>query len=150
MPLRLSGFIIALLATAAIPAWAQDAIGQIKTETGTVLIQHNGAPESAAIGVRLFESDSITTSQDGSIGITFADNSTMSLGPNTRLDLDTFQFDSTTHLGNFNVSLEKGTLAVKSGDIVRQTPEAMHIKTPVALLGVRGTEFVVLAADKSR
>ena len=38
-----------------------------------------------------------------------------------------------------------GTLAVKSGQIVKQTPEAMHVKTPGALLVVRGTEFVVRA-----
>ena len=64
------------------------------------------------------------------------------------LVLDNFRFDSTTHEGVFDSSLQKGTLAVKSGQIVKQTPEAMHIKTPAALLGVRGTEFVVRADGK--
>jgi len=59
--------------------------------------------------------------------------------------LDQFSFDTTTHVGVFDSSLKAGTLAVKSGQIVKQTPEAMHIKTPGALLGVRGTEFVVRA-----
>ena len=73
----------------------------------------------------------------------------MSLGPDSRLALDKFQFDTTTHDGVFDSSLQKGTLAVKSGQIVKQTPEAMHIKTPAALLGVRGTEFVVRADGKN-
>ena len=83
------------------------------------------------------------------MGITFADNSMMSLGPNSRLSLDRFRFNTTTHAGIFDSSLQTGTLAVKSGDIVRQTPEAMHVRTPAALLGVRGTDFVVRAGGGS-
>jgi hypothetical protein len=30
-----------------------------------------------------------------------------------------------------------------SGRIVKQTPEAMRVKTPSAVMGVRGTEFIV-------
>jgi hypothetical protein len=69
----------------------------------------------------------------------------MSLGPDSRLSLDQFRFDTTTHEGSFESSLEKGTLAVKSGNLVKQSPEAMKVRTPGALLGVRGTEFVVRA-----
>jgi hypothetical protein len=31
--------------------------------------------------------------------------------------------------------------------MVKQTPEAMRIRTPSSILGVRGTEFVVKVAD---
>lgn len=124
---------------------AADAIGQIKTETGTVTIERGGGGKPAAIGDHVFQADTIVTAANGTVGITFADNSMMSLGPNSRLALDQFRFDATTHVGVFDSSLKKGTLAVKSGLIVHQTPEAMHIKTPAALLGVRGTEFVVRA-----
>ena len=82
---------------------------------------------------------------DGAVGITFLDNSMMSLGPDSTLALDQFRFDSTTHDGVFESSLKRGTLAVKSGYIVQQTPEAMRVRTPAAILGVRGTEFVVRA-----
>ena len=37
------------------------------------------------------------------------------------------------------------SLAVTSGRIAKQTPEAMTVRTPSAVLGVRGTEFVVNA-----
>ncbi len=130
---------------ASLTAAAEQEIGQVKTEAGKVSVERRGQSQPMAIGDRVYQSDVIVTATDGSVGITFADNSMMSLGPDSRLALDQFQFDTTTNEGVFNSSLQKGTLAVKSGQIVQQTPEAMHIQTPAALLGVRGTEFVVRA-----
>jgi len=122
-----------------------DPIGRIKTETGQVSVQRNGAASPLKVGDHVFRADTIVTAAGSSVGLTFADNSLMSLGPSSRLRLDQFQFNKTTHQGLFDTALEKGTLAVKSGQIVRQTPGAMHVRTPAALLGVRGTQFVVRA-----
>lgn len=130
-------------------ARADDAIGQVKTAKGEVKVVRHGAALPLVVGDHVFPSDTISTAKGASVGITFMDNSMMSLGPSSQLALDQFQFDTTTHAGVFNTSLSKGTLAVKSGQIVQQTPEAMHIKTPAALLGVRGTEFVVRADENS-
>jgi hypothetical protein len=135
----------AFLLIAALPARAADAIGQIKTEAGAVTIVRGKTTLPVHIGDHVYETDTVVTGGDGSVGITFADNSMMSLGPKSKLALDEFHFDTTTHEGVFNASLKSGTLAVRSGDIVKQTPEAMHIRTPAALLGVRGTYFVVHA-----
>jgi hypothetical protein len=133
---------------APLSAQAADPIGQIKTADGPVTVERSGTSQPIAVGDHVFQSDVIVTAAGGSVGITFIDNSQMSLGPESRLVLDQFKFDTATHVGEFDSSLQKGTLAVKSGQIVKQTPEAMKIKTPAALLGVRGTEFVVRADDK--
>jgi len=143
-----AGFALCLITILAAPVVrADEAIGQIKTETGRVTVERKGATKPVAIGDHVFQSDTLITGSNGTVGITFADNSMMSLGPSSRLSLDQFAFDTTTHNGTFNSSLQRGTLSVKSGQIVRQTPEAMHVRTPAALLGVRGTEFVVRADD---
>lgn len=126
-------------------AAAETAIGQVKSASGEVTVLRGGASQKLAAGDRVYSSDVLATGPDGSIGITFADNSMLSLGSDSRLSLDQFVFDTTTHEGVFESSLSSGTLAVKSGQIVKQTPEAMKIRTPSALLGVRGTEFVVRA-----
>ncbi len=126
-------------------AWADTPIGQIKTLSGTVTVTRGSETIKATIGDHVMQADQIATGADGAVGITFADDSMMSLGPSSKLALDQFQFDTTTHDGVFNSSLKAGTLAVKSGQIVQQTPFAMHVQTPAALLGVRGTEFVVRA-----
>ena len=52
-----------------------------------------------------------------------------------------------TSEGRFDASLRQGTLAVVSGRIARQSKDAMKVHTPSAILGVRGTEFVVSVGD---
>jgi hypothetical protein len=140
LPLLAAAVILAPVA-----ASAEEAIGQIKTETGTVTVERGGKIRPAAIGDHVYRADTLVTAARSSVGVTFADNSLMALGPFSRLSLDQFRFDATTHAGAFDVTLHRGALAVKSGQIVRQTPEAMRVRTPAALLGVRGTEFVVRA-----
>jgi hypothetical protein len=129
-------------------ARAEDPIGQVKTSSGAVTVARAGASQPIKVGDKLFQSDVVATGGDGSVGITFLDDSMMSLGPDSELALDQFAFNTTTHEGEFDSSLKRGTLAVKSGQLVQQTPEAMKIKTPAAVLGVRGTEFLVRAAAK--
>ena len=82
-----------------------------------------------------------------SVGITMDDDSLLSAGPNSELSLDRYAFDTTTNQGRFEASLNKGTMAVISGRIAKQSPDAMTVRTPTAILGVRGTEFVVSAND---
>jgi hypothetical protein len=82
--------------------------------------------------------------------VTFSDNSMLSAGPNSVLVVDHYAFDSTTHAGKFDASLKKGSLAVVSGKIVKQSPGAMRVRTPAAIMGVRGTEFVVQVDEPAK
>lgn len=123
-------------------ATAADA-GRIKVSKGDVKIERDGKLIAAPVGAVIEVEDTVRTGADGSVGITFHDNSLLSAGPNSELVVEKFVFDSTTHQGEFDTRLKKGTLAVVSGKIVKQSPEAMRIKTPAAIMGVRGTEFIV-------
>jgi hypothetical protein len=119
------------------------AIAQVKTATGQVVVLRAGQPLPANVGDKLFEKDVIETGPDGAIGITFVDNTVFSTGPNSQLALDEFQFDSSNFRGSILADMRRGTLSVVSGDITRSSPGAMKIKTPTAVLGVRGTTFAV-------
>lgn len=134
----LAGFVVC--------AWAQD-VGQIKVISGAVHMERGGKPLPVQIGSPVLQSDTLVTGADGSVGITFTDNSLLSVGPNSVLAIDRYAFDSTTHAGQFDASLKKGTLAVVSGKMVRQSPGAMRVRTPTSIMGVRGTEFVVRVAE---
>jgi hypothetical protein len=125
---------------------AEDA-GHIKVSKGTVHIERAGRTLPGPVGTAVQQGDVVVTGADGSVGITFLDNSLLSAGPNSVLAIDRFAFDSTTHQGSFESSLRKGTLAVVSGKLAKQSPEAMKVKTPAAVLGVRGTEFLVRTGD---
>ena len=136
-----NAFCLALL-LAAMPLSAAD-IGLIKVANGNVTIERAGARVKAEVGSAVRAADVLRTGTDGSAGITFSDNSLVSIGPNTVFAVDQYEFDSTTHAGRFDASLRQGRLAAVSGKIVKQSPGAMKIRTPASVMGVRGTEFVV-------
>jgi len=137
---------LALAMAFAASAHAAD-IGQIKVAKGEVSIERNGQTMSAGVGTRLQAADVLKTGADGSVGVTMSDNSLLSAGPNSILTLDRYDFEATTSQGRFDASLQKGSLAVISGRIAKQSPDAMKVRTPTSVLGVRGTEFVVSADD---
>ena len=134
------------LATFCRTAGATD-IGQIKVAKGQATIERGGQAMPATAGARLQSGDVLKTGADGSVGLTMSDNSLLSAGPNSILSLDRYDFDSTTSQGQFDATLQKGSLAVISGRIAKQSPEAMKVRTPSSILGIRGTEFVVSAND---
>jgi len=134
---------------AAMPAWAND-IGQVKTAKGTVHVERDGKSLPASVGMPIRQADTLVTGVDGAVGVTFIDNSLLSTGPNSVLVVDHYNFDSTTHAGRFDASLKKGTLAVVSGKMVKQSPDAMKVRTPAAIMGVRGTEFIVQVAEPAK
>ena len=135
-----------LLSVLAGTVLAQD-VGQVKVTKGEVHVERDGARIPATVGMPILQADRLVTGADGTVGVTFADNSLLSVGPNSALAVDKFSFNPSTHEGQFDASLQRGTLAVISGKMVKQSPEAMKIRTPASILGVRGTEFVVKVAD---
>ena len=145
-----SSLVVTALAVVALstPGAAQEA-GHVKVSRGTVQIERAGQKRPAEVGATVQAGDVVTTGGDGSVGITFLDNSLLSAGPNSVLAIDRFAFDSTTHQGAFESSLKQGTLAVVSGKLAKQSPEAMKVRTPAAILGVRGTEFLVRTGAKN-
>jgi hypothetical protein len=122
-------------------------IGQVKIAKGPVTIERGGQALPATVGMRLETADVVKTGADASVGITMSDNSLLSAGPNSILSLDRYEFDTTTSRGRFDSSLSTGSLTVVSGRIAKQSPEAMTVRTPFAVLGVRGTEFAVSAHE---
>lgn len=141
------GLAAAVCAPAAVLA---DDVGMVKVSKGAASIERAGQRLAASVGTRVREGDVVVTGPDGSVGVTFSDNTLLSIGPDSRLAIDRFAFDPTTHKGTFETSLQRGTLAGVSGKIAKQSPDAMRIRTPAALLGVRGTEFVLRTGEPGR
>lgn len=135
-------WILVLALAAAAPAVASD-IGQIKVAKGAVQVEREGKRVAATVGMPVRTADVLVTGADGSAGVTFSDNSLVSVGPNSVFAIDKYRFDTTTHAGEFEGSLRKGKLAAVSGKMVKQTPESMKIRTPSSVMAVRGTELVV-------
>ncbi len=137
--LILSALIVAIGAAGA----AQAEIGRIKRSIGAAAVERGKTKLPAAIGATLEQGDVLVTGKDGRVSITFADNSRFSAGPNSRITLSEFRFDDATHKGAFVTKVDRGSLAIISGQIAHETKDAMKVRTPTSLLGVRGTRFVV-------
>ena len=127
----------------ALSAWAADEAGVIKITKGAVGIERNGQRIATAAGIPVFAGDRIVTGADGSVGITLRDNTLLSAGPKSTLVLNRFVYNSTTYAGAVDASLNRGTLAVVSGKIAKNSPGSVQFRTPSAILGARGTEFVI-------
>src|SRR5919202_965714 len=134
--------VLVALVTLTQAAWAE-AIGQIKTLAGDVSIVRNGVRAPARAGDLLERADTVLTGADGRVGITFIDNSRFSLGLNSQIALEKFTFNPTTQEGEFLTKMHRGTLAVISGSIAHSAQDAMQVQTRTAILGVRGTHFLV-------
>ena len=124
-----------------------EAAGTIKISKGEVSIERAGARIPGGVGTAIYVADKVRTGADGAVGLTLRDNTLLSAGPNSLLTLDRFSFDSTTNAGALSVGVRKGTLAVATGKIARQTPESIDFRTATSVIGVRGTEFVIEAGS---
>jgi hypothetical protein len=134
--------ILAVFTIICSPAAGED-IGQIKTLTGEVYIERQNAKRPAQVGDRLEAADAVITGPDSRVGITFIDNSRFSAGPQSRIELEQFQFNPTTYDGTFSTKVQHGTLSIISGHIAKRSPDAMKVRTPTTILGVRGTKVLL-------
>ncbi len=130
-----------VLALMAEPAAAE--IGRIKRAVGGAMVQRGAQKLPATPGLVVEQGDVLVTGKDGRISLTFTDNTRFSAGPDSRIALDEYQFDRTTQRGSFLTKVDRGSLAVVSGQIAKSGRDAMTVRTPTSLLGVRGTRFVV-------
>ena len=135
-------FAIGLLALlTASPAAAE--IARIKQASGAAAIERSARLLKAAPGLQLLAGDRLVTGKDGRMSLTFIDNTRFAVGPNSRVSVSEFVYDRTRQRGSFVTRVDRGSLAIVSGKIAKSGRDAMKVRTPNSLLGVRGTKFIV-------
>lgn len=135
--------VAALALPAASPALAAEAIGHVKIVTGEVAVERQGAVEALTPGKDLFQGDTLRTGEKATLGIILRDDTTLSLGPASRMVLDELVFDPASGALGMGLTFAKGTFSVVSGQIAKLAPERTIISTPVMTIGIRGTSFLV-------
>ena len=133
-------FVALLLAQTAL---GSERAGTIKTSQGIAYIVRAGDKLPADPGEPVMVSDSIHTGSNGTVGITLIDDTRLTAGPDSTLELRRFVFDTTTHAGSLDASVKRGSLAVISGKIAKTNPENVSFSTSAVTLGVRGTRFII-------
>ncbi|MEP4487011.1 MAG: FecR domain-containing protein [Halioglobus sp.] len=135
--------VASMLFAMALPALSENEAGTIKISRGDAKIVRGANTLPAAVGSTVFVNDSLVTGSNGAVGLTLRDNTRLTAGPDTTLDLNTFNFDTTTHAGEVDASVTRGSLSVISGKIAKASPNGVKFNTPTVTLGVRGTEFII-------
>ncbi|MFZ2169818.1 MAG: FecR domain-containing protein [Methylococcaceae bacterium] len=129
-----------------LPASAQDdVIGFVKTVQGEATVLTAKTIVKAQPGTPLYLGSVLKTGEEGSLGVTFKDNTVMSFGPDTEVTVDEYHYAPAKGDLKLVTSIAKGTLHYISGVIAKLKPEAVTVKTPTAIIGVRGTHFLVKA-----
>lgn len=131
----------AIASLAVAPAWSE--VARIKGSVGTAAVERGTTRIPARAGLQLSAGDRLVTGKDGRISLSFIDNTRFSVGPNSRVSVSDFTYDRTRQRGSFLTQVDRGSLAIVSGQIAKSGKDAMKVRTPNSLLGVRGTRFIV-------
>ena len=122
-------------------AAAPQPIGYVESLTGNATATHSdGSKIALGNRVAVFQGDVIQTGPGANVGIVFVDKTTFALEGDARMVLDEMVYDPGTKSGNAAFSLVQGVFVYVSGEVAHAHPESVSIRTPVATIGVRGTE----------
>lgn len=138
-----------VIVSQATPVYAQapDAAGLVKVISGSAVIVRDGVERPAQIGLPVFATDHIKTGADGRLGLTLKDDTRVSLGPNSELRLDHFEFAPADGRFGLVIKFVRGVAAYVSGRIAKLSPDAVRLETPAAIVGVRGTTLGIRVSD---
>jgi hypothetical protein len=142
----LSILVFSLIAAPA--AFAQDFIGGVRNVTGSGTVIRNGQQIIAKDGIRIKMGDKLITGSNGAFGVIFTDNTRISLGSNSEINIDHYVYNPKQGAFSFLTELIQGTASYISGSIGKLSPKSVKFKTPTAVVGVRGTSFLVSTAPE--
>ena len=117
-------------------------VGYVKTVTGEASVTTAGQRVVAQPGTAVLLGSQLKTAKGAAMGIAFKDNTLMSFGSDTELTVDEFVYAPAQGQLLLGTRLTRGSLNYVSGIIAKLRPDAVTVKTPAGIIGVRGTQFV--------
>ena len=129
-------------------AIADDNVGMVVASRGEVLAMAKGGSRELKQGDLVYVDDEILTANRSFAVLQFVDGAKVTVRPDSAMIVEAYLYN-----GNEDdvatLSLVSGGLRVITGAMAKTNPENYKVRTPVALMGVRGTEFsVMLCGDQ--
>ena len=123
-------------------------VGRVQTLKAPAFVTRaDGTRVELQLGDAIYEGDVIETGDVGGVGIVFLDESVLSMADNAKMVLDEAIYDASEQEGSLQLSALQGVFSVVSGLIAKSDPDAMVISTPVATIGIRGTQLAFEIGD---
>jgi hypothetical protein len=137
---KLTALLLFLLPVLALGA---DAVGEVTQLRGAADVERGGAPaRTLALGDALFEQDVIRTLAGAFLEIRLRDGSRLSLDENTRLAMRQYAAEAKP---DSMIQMFRGRLRAWVGEVFSSREESFRVRTPTAIVGVQGTDFLVAA-----
>lgn len=126
-------------------------VGEISLIIGRAFIETGDAQVSRAKnGDFVREGDTIRTESNGHVHIRFVDEAILSVRPLSELQIIAYRFDQENPSNSqVKLNLIEGTARTVSGEAAKTAKERFRLNTPIAAIGVRGTDFVVSTTPDS-
>ena len=140
-----------LVAMGSSSAIAADAVGWVQEAKGDAsILSGAGASRTAALEMGFVSTETLKTGVGGRLQVMFRDKTTLALDENSEVHVKDVMLDEAA-AGNqrFVVSILKGTIGLLAGAIAKKKPDQFRIDTPLAYMGIRGTE-IASAVDKTK
>ena len=141
---------VALIASLALStvASAQDSSGMVVASRGEVIAMSNGGSRELKQGDFIYVSDEIMTTNRSFVVLQFEDGAKVTVRPDSTMIIEQYLYNG--NAGDAaELNLVSGGLRVITGAMAKNNPENYKVRTPVALMGVRGTEFsIMLCGDQ--
>lgn len=136
--------IVLAVISALYPVVSYGAAAKVEFAIGRVsVVGSDGRERPLVKGVEINQGDTVQTTQDGRAQLRFSDGGYISLQPNTQFRVDEYNYDGKTDGGEKGFfSLLKGGLRAITGAVGHVNKETYRVNTPVATIGIRGTEFL--------
>ena len=132
--------VIVFVGFAGDPSAAQDAIGTISRIQGEASATRSGATRALGVNAPVFSSEIVSTGEAARLEVTLRDQTRLTLGERAKLTLDRYVFDPAVGRGTIKFGLT-GAFRFVSGQLSKLANAEVSVTTPVAVVGIRGTEF---------
>ena len=106
------------------------------------MITEGRAPQALVLGMELPPGSRIRTGPDAVVLLVFPDNARLSLRAGSELIVHRYNLDPSGRDTQMELELVKGAMRQISGTASRNQPERFRLNTPIAAIGVRGTDFL--------
>ena len=124
-------------------------VGRIALLVGEAkIVDAGGRATSLRLGASVSEGDHIITGGDAIAIIVFMDEGRIALRADSELLIKQYKIDPTGANTRLEFELVRGAIRQISGQAARQQPDRYRLNTPIASIGVRGTDFLTkISAD---
>jgi FecR-like protein len=123
------------------PTQTDEPIGNVATLTGTVTVIRNKNSLPVKLRDDIYFNDTVQTSSNSTLGITFNDSTTFNLSANSKITIDNYVYEEGGGKNAAAFDIAKGTVAFVAAAVAKTGD--MKITTPTATLGIRGTTGLV-------